>query len=234
MASTFSPQYALDYAKRYIKNMPIEQVGTQVLDDTNKMMWMQSPWRWTIGAFPNIPLADSTQDYIVTLPDDFLYLQDSYISDQAGGVPRILNIESYLNPGGKLGFPSRIAVLPGTAGDPDTVRVSPQPSILPVNLEVISLYKKQAPVITPSNQNTPGVLVFDDEWFWVYVSGVLYFAYLFGDDQRAGGAQIDPSSGKVTYNGQRGVFEANMVIMRQREKLMGVDSSVQGEQKEPN
>ena len=233
MASTFTPSQAFDYAKRFIKNMPLDQVMIQVCDDVNKYMWMAAPWRWTIGAFPNIPLLNNTQDYTVTLPADFLYLETSYATDQTGGVPKIFYIESQLAPGGKLGTPSRLAVVSGTPGTSGTVRFFPQPGAnsIPASWTAISYYKKMAPVLTPANMNTAGVLVFDDEWFHVYVSGVLYFAYLFGDDQRAGGAQIDPSSNKVTFSGQRGVWEANIMLMRQREKLAG-QTTVTPEQKE--
>ena len=229
MASTFTAGQAFDYSKRFIKNMPLEQVQVQILDDVNKMMWMKAPWRWTINTFPTVALTNNTQDYSVAIPSDFLYLQDSYITDAKGGVPINLSIQSFLPPGGKLGVPTSCAVI-GAAGTTGTYRLFPQPGSLNPNWEVISLYKKTAPVIQPSNINTPGVLLFDDEWFWVYVSGILYFAYLYGDDQRAGGAQL-ASNGQVQFSGQRGVFEANMQIMLQREKLMTL-TTVIPEQKE--
>lgn len=233
MASTFTPQQAADYAKRYVKNMPFEQVAIQVCDDVSKYMWMAAPWRWSIGAFPNISLLNSTQDYTASLPADFLYLENAYITDQTGGVPRILHIEPFLAPGGKQGTPSRLAIVSGSPGGSGTVRFLPAPGAgsIPTSSTVISHYKKQAPTIKASNMNTAGTLVFDDEWFHVYVSGVLYYAYLFGDDQRAGGAQIDPASGKVSFSGQRGVWEANIALMKQREKLAGI-STVTPEQKE--
>ena len=228
MASTFAPITAFDYAKRYIKNMPFEQVMVQVLDDVNKYMWMSAPWRWTVGAFATVPLVSNQQDYSgIAIPADFIYLQDAYINDALGGVPRALHIEPYLQPGGKLGTPSRTALISGTPGMSNgLLRLSPQPGTVPSSWEIFARYKKQAPFLTQSNINTPGVLVFDDEWFWVYVSGVLYYAYLFGDDQRAGSAQIDPTSGKVQFSGQRGVWEANIAIMKQHEKLPGMSGSV--------
>lgn len=233
MASTFTPGQAFDYAKRFIKNMPLEQVAVQVCNDVSSYMWMAAPWRWSIGAFPNIALANSTQDYTVTLPVDFLYLETSYVTDQAGGIPKVFYIEPTLAAGGKQGTPSRIAVVSGTNGASGTVRFLPKPGpgSIPTGWTTISYYKKMAPVITAKNMNTAGTLVFDDEWSHVYVSGVLYYAYLFGDDQRAGGAQIDPATGKVTFTGQRGVWEANIMLMKQREKLAGV-SAVTSEQKE--
>lgn len=232
MPSTFAPAAALDYAKRMTKNMPIEQVGVQILDDTNKMLWMHSPWRWSVGTFPNVTLTNDTQDYTVAIPSDFLYIQNSYVSSDDGSAPRQLYIEPWILPGGKKGNPSRVALVSGTPGTSGTLRFTPQPGQVPAaGWTAITLYKKQAPILLANNINTPGVLVFDDEWFWVYVSGLLYHAYLYGDDQRAGSAQIDPSSGKVSFSGQRGVFEANMALMKMREKLPGMETA-QPEQKE--
>lgn len=234
MSSTFSPIKAFDYAKRYIKNMPLEQVQVQILDDVNKYMWMAAPWRWTIGTLGPVSLINSTQDYAsVTCPSDFLYVQDAYITDAAGGVPRYLHVEPYLPSGGKLGTPSHCTFINYTLGATGTLRLHPQPGNVVTNWEVIARYKKIAPVLSASNINTSGILVFDDEWFHVYVSGVLYYAYLFGDDQRAGSAQIDPASGKVQFSGQRGVWEANIAIMKQHEKLPSV-SGAQPEQKDNN
>lgn len=224
MASNYAPIAAFDFVKRYTKNMPLEQVFPQILDDTLKMMWMAAPWRWTIGAFPNIALATNTQDYSVAIPSDFLYLIDSYLTDQQGNIPRVLTIEPTLAAGGTQGNPSEITII-GAAGTTGTARFFPQPGSLPSNIQAISLYKKTAPSITASNANTAGIQVFDDEWFWVFNSGVLYYAYLFGDDERAGGAQIDPVGNKVTFNGQRGVFEANLQVMKQREKLLSLHTS---------
>lgn len=232
MASTYSPYQAFAYAKRYIKNMPFEQVQVQVLDDVNKYMWMSAPWRWSMGTLGPVPLVSNQQDYpAVVCPSDFLYVQDAYITDANGNIPRSLHIEPYLPSGGKLGTPTRAAFINYTLGGTGTLRLHPQPGQIPNNWQVVARYKKIAPVITANNVGKAGTLVFDDEWFWVYVSGILYYAYLFGDDQRAGGAQIDPSSGKVQFSGQRGVWEANIAIMKQHEKLPGM-STVQPDQKE--
>ena len=226
MSATYTPQQAFDYAKRFLKGMPLEQVQTQILTDASSMMWMAAPWRWSVAALPKFALTSNTQDYTVALPADFLFIQNAYSSDETNNIPRIYHVDGFLPPGGKVGIPSRLALVSGTAGNPGTIRLSPKPTTLPATpWEIISLYKKQAPIITNKTLNTVGSLIFDDEWFHVYVSGVLYFGYLFGDDQRAGGAQIDPSSGRVQFTGQRGVFEANLMIMKQRERLGGMDTT---------
>lgn len=231
MASTYTPGQAFDYVKRLIKNMPLEQVQVQILDDTNKYMWMFAPWRWSLGTVAAITLLDNTQDYTINpTPADFLYLQDAYITDSAGGVPRILYIDGYLPTGGKKGTISRCAIINPTPSGSSTFRSFPQPGVVGSNNTVVMTYKKQAPVITSSNIGTPGVLVFDDEWFNVYISGCLYYAYLFADDQRAGGASMG-ANGQVQFTGQRAVWEANLTLMRQRERINGM-TTVAEEQKE--
>lgn len=214
MAATKRPIEALDFCKRFIKNMPLEQVQTEILDQVNKMMWMAAPFRWTVGTLTAISLANNTQDYTLAPPADFLYLIHSYIAD-GSTTPRILDVEPALPADVKLvGDPTRVAYVGS-----NTFRVAPKPGTGVGTQQIISFYKKTAPSLTDSTIQNTGVLIFDDEWFWVYTSGVLWLAYLFGDDQRAGGASVDPTTGKYQFTGQRAIFEANLLIMKQREAI---------------
>lgn len=213
MASTFKPQQAFDYAKTYIKDMPLERLGPAVLDDVHKIMWMAAPWRWTLGSFPVVTVVTDTQDYSVSVPADFLYLVDAYETD--GVKPtRPLKIEPTLPTTVTLvGQVGRVA-LNGT-----TFRLSPKPGTQPSSApKIISMYKKTAPNITASNQATAGVQIFDDEWFWVFREGVLWKAYQFADDSRAGSVQV-ASNGQIQYTGQRATFEAALTFMKANEKL---------------
>lgn len=215
MAATKRPQDAIDYCKKFIKNMPLEQVQIEIMDQVNKIMWMAAPFRWTVGTLSAISLASNTQDYTLAPPADFLYLLRAYISDGTT-TPRELDVEPTLPADVKIvGDPTRLSYVGS-----NTFRTSPKTgTLISPTQQIISFYKKIAPVITESNANTAGTLVFDDEWFWVYCSGVLWQAYLYGDDQRAGGASIDVTSGKYQFTGQRGTFEANMQVMKSRDSL---------------
>jgi hypothetical protein len=62
----------------------------------------------------------------------------------------------------------------------------------------------------------------DDEWFWVFTAGVLWKAYQWGDDGRAGSASMD-SSGKTQYSGQLAIFQDSLQRMAEREKLSLVE-----------
>jgi hypothetical protein len=213
MASTYKPRDAFDFAKLYIKNMNLEKVGVRILDDVNKMMWMAAPWRWTIGSLSAVTLVSNTSDYTIVPPGDFLYLHSAYISD-GSTPPRDLHVDPVLPSAVTVvGQPSRIAVAS------TTLRLAPKPGTQPTSApNVIALYKKTAPTITAANMGTAGTQVFDDEWFWVFQEGVLWRAYMYGDDARAGSATVT-SDGKAQYSGQRGIFEAGLSFMRQNEKL---------------
>jgi hypothetical protein len=188
----------------------------------NKILWMAAPWRWTLGSLTPFSLASGTQDYSITLPSDFLYIYDAYITDGAK-TGRELSVEPFLQSNvGLVGQPSEIAYVgvDGNVTGHGIFRVAPIPATQPTSNapEVYSRYKKTAPIITASNQGTPGVLIFDDEWFWVYQAGVTWLAYLYSDDQRAGSWQVD-ANGRAAYTGQLGVFQGAISWMREREKL---------------
>jgi hypothetical protein len=235
MASTYQPIQAFDYAKRFIKNMSLEQVQVDILDQTLKYMWMAAPWRWTLGAFPSFNISANVQQYTVTCPADFLYLLYSYMAVKETASIRVLSVEPILTTFlAQYGQTSQIAVNSPVPGGSTAVNIYPNPGALdPVySATIYSYYKRTSPVLTSLNIFTAGTQVFDDEWFWVYESGVLYYAYLFADDQRAGGAQIDPASNKVTFTGQRGVFEANILLMKEREKLLSISPPMGGPDQE--
>jgi hypothetical protein len=176
-------------------------------------MWMAAPWRWTIGSLISLPLATNQIDYGPTIPGDFLFLHSVSLSD---GItpPRDLEVEAAIPDNiSVIGQPSRVAM----AGN--SLRVSPRPGNQPsVPPNIVALYKKSAPVITDANMATAGVQVFDDEWFWVFQEGVLWRAYMYGDDSRAGGATVT-SDGRIQYTGQRAMFEAGLQFMKENEKL---------------
>lgn len=213
MASTLKPQDAFDYAKHFIKDMPLDKVLPRLVDDVSKLMWMAAPWRWTLGSMPVITLASATTDYSVTLPGDFLFLHSAYLTD--GTQVRKLRVEPTLPVAVTLqGQPSRISII-----NSNTARISPkpgsQPSVIP---NIISLYKKMAPTIAAKDMNTAGIQGFDDEWFWVFQEGLLWRAYQYAEDQRAGSAQVS-SNGQIAFTGQRAVFEAGLQFMKANEKL---------------
>ena len=222
MAATLRPIDAFDYAKTFIKLMPLEQVQVRLLKDISDTIWMAAPWRWSIGVLTNVNLLSNTTDYSLgTLPSDFLYAIECYLAD--GQNPsRSLSIEPVLPATPVLvgGLPDKVAVV-GAAGAAGTLRVFPTPGTQPTSPTkvFVTWYKKTAPSITKITANTIGQLVMDDEWFWVYEQGVLWAAYKYADDPRAGGSQLDERSGQVRFSGQYAEFQAAINYMREHEKL---------------
>lgn len=112
-------------------------------------------------------------------------------------------------------------------------RTFPKSGTLPVSptQQMILQYKKTAPVITNQTQYTAGYLVMDDEWFWVYSAGVLWKAYQWGDDGRAGAVTLG-ANGAPQYSGQLGAFQDGLRAMREKEKLPLLEPSNQINPKE--
>jgi hypothetical protein len=216
MAATYRPIDAFDFAKNYIKRMPLEVVQAQILDSVHRRIWTAAPWRWTVGNLPEATLIAGTQDYVVTLPADYLYAIEAKMVVPEFPV-RELEIVPFLPTAViQKGQPSQIAIT--GSGSSGQYRLAPVPSAVKNPAEkVIGLYKKAAPKIINSNMNTAGLLVMDDEWFWVYQLGVLAYSYMFADDQRAGGGQV--TGNQTQFAGMFGHFEAGLAQMRIREKL---------------
>ena len=218
MAATKRPNEAFIYAKSFVKNMTLEDVNVEILDEINKMIWMAAPWRWTLGSLPATTLVSNTSDYNITTPLDFLYIFDGYVSDGAN-VFRNLIFEPTLPSDVVIkGDTSRIAYMGN-----NLYRLYPRLGTIPASpgRQMLLRYKKVSPEITNETQFTPGFLEMDDEWFWVFTAGVLWKAYLWADDSRAGSATV--SDGKVQYSGQLAIFRDGILQMIQREKLPLLD-----------
>ena len=215
MAATRQPADAFTYVKQYLKSMPLESIGPALLDEVNKMLWMAAPWRWTLGSLPATTLVSNQQDYTIVTPTDFLFLFDGFVSDGAN-VFRNLQVEPTLPSDVKVvGNVSRLSYQGS-----NTYRTFPKPGTLPASpaQQFILRYKKVAPNITNQTQYTAGQLVMDDDWFWVFQAGVLWKAYQWGDDGRAGGVTIG-SNGQAQYTGQLGAFRDGIRQMAIHEKL---------------
>jgi hypothetical protein len=229
MSSTRRPIEAFDYAKEYIKKMPLEEVQIPILDDINKMLWMAAPWRWTMGVCEPVTVTSSTADFaLVSPPADFLYVSRAYIWD--GETAFELTPEPALPSGiDTKGVPNKIAYVSGA-----TPKFRIHPVFGSINssktYKLLVWYKKTSPDITKLNMNTVGTAVVDDEWFHVYREGVLWRAYQYGDDQRAGNVTV-ANNGQIQYSGQRAVFEAAVENMRKAEPMLTQFMRAQGESK---
>ncbi len=211
----YSPSDAVSYCKIMIKSMPIDTVGSWryfATDFISSLMWTAAPWRWTLDTLPTTTVVAATIDYPLVVPADFLYLNKANISD--GSLTNELKIVASL-PGTitQIGNPTQIAALT----DLSDIRISPKP---PTNYSqtLTMIYKKAPTKIDSSNYSTAGAQVFPDCYFPVYNAGVLWLAYQYADDQRAGGCTVD-GEGKMQFTGQLGTFQGMIAEMRKAEKL---------------
>lgn len=216
MAATRVPAEALELARQFLKQMPVERV-IEALDSVHKRIWMAAPWRWTVGVCQPVSLTAEESDFsLVSPPADFLYILKAYVWD--GESMTELTPEPALPSGTtQKGNPNKIAYVPG--GTPK-FRIHPVFGSLNAakTYRLLVWYKKTAPVLTGEDLYTAGSLVMDDEWFNVFEEGVLWKCYQFGDDPRAGNVAMQ--QGQAQYSGQRAVFEDSLNFMRSVEPML--------------
>lgn len=211
-----TPYSAIEYAKKLTKNMPMDRISLDIQNEVLYRMWMAAPFRWTVESLPSFDLVANTSEYNIDFPDDFLYAIQSVITNGEGHEEKLDIVSSISQDVGYVGRPSKIAFL-GSAGESGVVRISPLPAQVEGTEKVIGLYKKTCPSITTSSQFLESSLPFSREWFRVYKCGVLYLAYHYSDDRRAGETNFNGE--RVVFTGARADFELGLEEMRKREPL---------------
>ncbi len=224
MPITWVPEKSFQFATRMTKGMPLDDVKDRILDSPNRIIWNSAPWRWTLGSLDAITLVNNTQNYTLALPADYFYPYQGWITTGADPVQQIEFMPTLPTDVGVVGLPKRVSII-GEAGTTAAVRFYPKPGSLNPTSRFYAIYKRSPPTITRNNAGTPGILGMPDEWIHVYEAGVLYYAYLFSDDQRAGGAS-NAGEGRTQYSGQLGLFMGLLDEMKQREPLPTLDPRV--------
>lgn len=225
---TYAPSTSFTWLGIMLKGMDIDQILPNILDDTNKLLWMAAPWRWTLGVLDAVTVpANPTGDLAIgTLPADFLYGYKAWITSTSNaGTPRPLEVVGGLSDDVSVrGVPTQLQII-GDAGGAGTARLYPYPTGMPTGSQLFIIYKKTAPIITKANMGTGGVLVMPDEYSPVYNMGLMYYGYLYADDQRAGAAQMQDQ--RITTSGAWGMFQSMIQGMRVSEKLPLADDRPQ-------
>lgn len=211
MAATYTPKQALDFATSMIKGMILSSdtaVNAQICDYVLSAIWMAAPFRWTVGSYSATPIAVTagTSDYTVTAPSDYLSIEKAYIvtTDSINELTPVSILVPDVN---VVGVPSKIDYVAA-----NTLRIHPKPST-GYSGQLYIIYKKKHPVINSGNLNTAGAIVIDDDWYWVFQLGVMWQAYMYADDQRAGTATVD-AQGRIQYTGAYGAFRAGIETMK--------------------
>lgn len=193
---------------------PLDDLKVAILQDASSHLWHLAPWPWTIGAIASVALTHA-QEFAVTIPGDFLRLERVWVVDDVGAQP--LTITGFEQVQTIEGTPKSVAYVVNSG---DKLRLNAvYPTGNPNTPTIKSLYKVKAPDLTTAYV-TPGALVMPDDYFYVYRSFVLYHAYKFADDPRAGTPTMayDPASGRtqMQYSGQLGVAMGEAEELRQR------------------
>lgn len=216
--AAYKPSDAVTYAKTFVKSMPLDSTANnftyQMCDYISSTIWMAAPFRWTIGYYGTATVTGAAgTDYAISSPpSDCLYLEFAYLAD--GNQVNDLDCSALIGADStSIGVPSSVSII--SAGN---IRINPKPPTS-YSKALYLHYKKQRTQITSSNYGTAGALIMDDEWYWVYQAGILWQAYQYADDARAGQAQVN-EKGEITYSGQLGCFRAGIETMRQSEKAI--------------
>ena len=208
------PIEALDSALYFVKAVPIDRVGETIVRRALSRIWTAAPFTWTVGPGPGFNITAAVGSYDVTYPTDWAYaIKADYITGP-NLAQRELEIVSVIeDDDGYVGQPSKIR-FSGPAALESNVIVSPIPATVTGIPRVTSLYKRVSPSYSKDTLYTVTVPIPDD-WFWVFEEAVLYEAYRYADDSRAGEARVQAD--QIIYGGQLGVLHAGLSEMRLRE-----------------
>ena len=218
MASTYTPQRAVEIVTKFVHGIPLDAVQSDVCDLINSLIWTAFYWRWSVKAITPFTLVDSQQDYPNVLPTDFGRIKALRIArtDISPIEYRELNIRNFLavdvTPRGTLNSIRAASIEPSlTAG----IRLEMAPSIAsPTVLKIYGEYQFASTRITQANMNTP--LVQPDDYFDTFLEGVKWKIYQFSDDPRAGTLQVT-RNGERTATGQLGIWLNSLNDMQRAE-----------------
>jgi len=210
-----TPQDALDYAKRFVGNMPFDNdtIKYRVLDDAAKQLWMHANWSWTVDNLEVVTWVNDQQDHqLSAAPSDFYQLVEAYAWSGAEKIPLLVTHTLPADTANK-GIPARVSWY--EAGENEYLRFLPCPAGYTTAPKVYSIYKQTHTDVAVGNIATEGAAGCPDEWFWVYQEIVLGKAFSFTHDPRLGQVQAGPQG--AVYTGQLGVIAAALGEMRRIE-----------------
>lgn len=210
---------AVKYIKNYGGTQTLNSLDLRAMNSANQMFHLAAPWSWTVGGLEEVTLANGTQDYaLVTSPADFLRLSQVRRFENGkytGSMSIVGNLPVTTS---SLSAPTQVTMF--LAGSDLTYRVWPKPTGMLTGKEIVLIgdYKKETTLITSGNKSTASILLFPDDYYYVYELLVLYYAYLYANDMRAGTTTVD-SQGRAQYTGILALAMDGINNIRQREHL---------------
>jgi len=239
MATTKTPKWALEYARRFVKKPPTQEIEVDIANNVHAKIWNFANWAWTINSV-SVTLSPSSpgvaqQDYNLTsnLTDCARFIKGLIISPAlTGGIRTDQNYEvepvSYIPAMSEYkGLASSFQYVPGGT---DKLRLDVS-ALYPTNTKFYGIYKKSITLLTSQTINDATVIALPDDWYYVFQEGVLYHFYKYADDDRAGTATTT-SDGKEQYTGQLAVFMEALNDMAKVQPLLYLDYKRVAERKE--
>jgi len=222
MALTYTPTQALNYAKRFCSNAPIDDsdLSMRILNSASNRIHLFAPWSWSVAEHTQVDIANGMVDYTVAdNSSTLLYLIKSELSRDDSKRDRIQVVHSLPANIQGAGSIAEVALTSNT-----NLRVSPIPKYDSNDLpRMFTWYKKRNTVITSGNAGTASTLLFPDEWFWVFEEFVLLYAMRFSDANSNRVGDILVSGNSIRHNGQHGVAQEALLFMAAKEKPFLLD-----------
>lgn len=242
MATTLAPKYALEQAKRFVKKIPDADIQLVIANEINARLWNAGNFVWTLNS-TSVSLTPSTPsvlqqnyDLSVNLTDCARFVRGMIMTPKSG-VAQVRTDQLYeVNPVSYIpnnsttaiqGVPSQFYYIPGT---PDKIRFDVS-VLFPNNSTFYGIYKKSITPFTPQTLNDTTNFFIPDEWYHVFMEGVLWRYFLYSNDDRAGSIKTNVQ-GNAEYGGQLAVFQEALDQMRMKQPEIYLDMRRAGERKE--
>lgn len=210
---------AVKYIKNYGGTQTLDSLDLRAMNAANRQFHLAAPWSWSVGALEEVTLANGTQDYaLVSGPTDYLRLSQvrQFVNGKFTGTMAVAgNLPATTV---SVSAPTQVSMFDN--GGTYTYRVWPKPAgmLLGKEITLIGDYKKTTTAITSGNKSTADILLFPDEYYYIYELLVLHYAMLYANDNRAGTVSIDVR-GRSEASGIIGHAMNEINILRQQEPL---------------
>lgn len=224
MASTYSPQDALNLVQAFGHGVPIDAVRANACDMINSMIWTFYPWGWSIANLTPITLSDAVQDYTATDTNILRPLKMRLCrTDITPNEWRELKLLGNLAP--ELSRKGGIDVVTacGYFSSSNFFRLDIAAQVgSGQTIQLQGEYQKVPTKITENNLTT--AFAFPDTYYNCFVEGLKWKIYQLSDDARAGGISVSKNGGMTkVYTGQFGIFFEQLQQMARTEDLSAGD-----------
>lgn len=211
------------YVKPFVKGLPTSTIDTQTCDLVDSIIWKFWFWKWSMTNLTAISWVDGQQDYSITDGDFYrLYRARFTRTDTTPNIVREKDVVNFISPNLEQTGTIESILSVSYNYEVGKLRLEKSASVPSgVAVQIDGDYQRTHTKITTTATN----LVFPDYYFEVAVEGLKWKYYdLMGSDQ-AGAVQVDKSSRKATYTGQRAVFYQALTQMAEAEGMGQGDAS---------